>query len=387
MASIEFDKVSRIYDGGIPAVHDFNLKVNDSELMVLVGPSGCGKSTLLRMVAGLEEISSGEIRIDNQVVNQVPPQKRHVAMVFQNYALYPHMTVRGNLEFPLRMQKQQPKEIEGRVMRIAEMLDLVSLLERKPKALSGGQRQRVAMGRAIIRDASIFLMDEPLSNLDARLRVQIRADIARLQRELAITTLYVTHDQTEAMTLGQRLAVINQGVLQQVGTPLDIYEHPANTFVAQFIGTPGMNLVRASLQSERGEVLLDLGALRLSLPQQIIARLSSLSPRWDQGMLVGIRPHAIQIADHETENTLAVQVYSVETMGHETVLYLESALPMLPPDEADQDGNTRPAQLTALFKGHRQYRAGEQLMVVIAPEELYFFNLNGQAGHHGSIRR
>jgi multiple sugar transport system ATP-binding protein len=382
MASIAFDNVSRIYGGGIHAVHDFNLKVNDGELMVLVGPSGCGKSTLLRMVAGLEEISSGEIRIDSRVVNQVPPQKRDVAMVFQNYALYPHMTVRGNLEFPLRMQKQPPKEIEGRVMRIAEMLDLMPLLERKPKALSGGQRQRVAMGRAIIRDADIFLMDEPLSNLDAKLRVQIRADIARLQRELAVTTLYVTHDQTEAMTLGQRIAVINQGVLQQVGTPLDIYEHPANTFVAQFIGTPGMNLVSASLQQQQGEILLDLGAMRLSLPEKVIARISNLSSRLGQGLLVGIRPHAIHIADRETENSLAVQVYSVESMGHETVLYLNSALSMPPPDRTDQDGNTQPSQLTALFKGHGQYRAGEQLKVHIAVEELCFFDLNGQASFY-----
>jgi multiple sugar transport system ATP-binding protein len=290
------------------------------------------------------------------------------------------MTVRSNLAFPLRMQKQPTSVIEGKVRQIAEMLDLTPLLERKPKALSGGQRQRVAMGRAIIRDADIFLMDEPLSNLDTKLRVQIRADIARLQRELSITTLYVTHDQTEAMTLGQRVAVFNQGALQQEGTPREIYEHPANTFVAQFIGSPGMNLVHASLQHEHGENLLYLGTLRLSLPQQVLARVSDLSSRWGQRLLVGIRPHAIPIATTQSENSLPAEICSIESMGHETIAYLETRLPLQATDTTDQDGSRdRPTHLIARFDGHRRFIVGEQLLVNIVLEDLCFFDLNGHA--------
>lgn len=380
MAIIGFNNVSKSFGSGIHAIHELNLTVNDGELMVLVGPSGCGKSTLLRMTAGLEEISSGEIRINDRVVNQIPPQQRNVAMVFQNYALYPHMTVRGNLEFPLRMQKQSSGAIKDKVRQIAEMLDLIPLLERKPKALSGGQRQRVAMGRAIIRQADLFLMDEPLSNLDARLRVQIRSEIARLQNELAITTLYVTHDQAEAMTLGQRVAVINQGLLQQAGPPGEIYERPTNAFVAQFIGSPGMNLVRSTLRRANGEILLELGPVRLPISQQVLANFPDLASHCDESLLVGIRPHAIRLANTQSVHSLPARVYSGEAMGHETILHLETELSMHTTDKAAQDSSAGDQpKLVLQLTGHQNFSIGERLHVDIGVENLCFFAPDGEA--------
>ncbi|MBT3025736.1 MAG: ABC transporter ATP-binding protein [Candidatus Thiodiazotropha sp. (ex Ctena orbiculata)] len=380
MATIEFDNVCKSFGDGINAIHELNLKVDDGELMVLVGPSGCGKSTLLRMTAGLEEVSSGEIRIDDRVVNHTPPQQRNVAMVFQNYALYPHMTVRGNLEFPLRMQKQPANRIEASVKRIAEMLDLSPLLDRKPKALSGGQRQRVAMGRAIIREADIFLMDEPLSNLDARLRVEIRGEIAQLQRELAITTLYVTHDQAEAMTLGQRVAIIDQGLLQQVGSPQEIYERPNNSFVAGFIGSPGMNLIQASLSSERGEIGLRLGSKRLPLPQPVLASYPGLASYREERLLVGIRPHAIHLAHADSTQHLAARVCAVEAMGHETILHLDTELIMHanPKTAADKARENQPHLLVQL-NGHHNFRVGDQLRIELGIGKLCFFDADGRA--------
>jgi multiple sugar transport system ATP-binding protein len=380
MAIIGFNNVSKSFGSGIHAIHELNLIVNDGELMVLVGPSGCGKSTLLRMTAGLEEISSGEIRINDRVVNQIPPQQRNVAMVFQNYALYPHMTVRGNLEFPLRMQKQSSGAIKDKVRQIAEMLDLIPLLERKPKALSGGQRQRVAMGRAIIRQADLFLMDEPLSNLDARLRVQIRSEIARLQNELAITTLYVTHDQAEAMTLGQRVAVINQGLLQQAGPPGEIYERPTNAFVAQFIGSPGMNLVRSTLRRDNGEILLELGPVRLPISQQVLANFPDLASHYDERLLVGIRPHTIRLANTQSVHSLPARVYSGEAMGHETILHLETELSMHTTDKAAQDSSAGDQPKFVLqLTGHQNFSIGERLNVDIGVENLCFFAPDGEA--------
>jgi multiple sugar transport system ATP-binding protein len=246
MANVTYDHVTKTFDG-TTAVKDLNLEVTDGEFMVLVGPSGCGKSTALRMLAGLEKVSDGRIMIGEQVVNNIAPQSRDIAMVFQSYALYPHMTVYDNLAFGLRNQKVPKKEIDTRVRRAAEILDLDPLIKRKPKQLSGGQRQRVALGRAIVREPAAFLMDEPLSNLDAKLRVQTRAEILKLQQELETTTIYVTHDQVEAMTMGDRIAVMRLGVLQQVGSPEELYEHPANVFVAGFIGSPAMNLVPATI--------------------------------------------------------------------------------------------------------------------------------------------
>ena len=255
VASVTFDRVSKVYDNGFKAVDDLDLQIRDGEFMVLVGPSGCGKTTALRMLAGLEEISDGELVIDDTVVNEVAPQKRDIAMVFQNYALYPHLTVYDNMAYGLKIQKLSKAEIKPRVHEIAKVIGLEELLDRKPKALSGGQRQRVAMGRAIVRRPKVFLMDEPLSNLDAKLRVQMRSEVARIQHELKATTVYVTHDQVEAMTMGDRVALMRRGVLQQVDTPMNLYNTPANLFVASFIGSPAMNLFEAELDRRNGHLV------------------------------------------------------------------------------------------------------------------------------------
>ncbi|MCU7924648.1 MAG: ABC transporter ATP-binding protein, partial [Candidatus Thiodiazotropha sp. (ex Dulcina madagascariensis)] len=332
MASIIFDNVSKTYSDGVDVIRQLCLTIENGELLVLVGPSGCGKSTALRMVAGLEAISAGEIRLDGQVVNGIPAQRRNLAMVFQNYALYPHMSVRRNLEFPLRMRKLPGREIKRRVERIAEMLDLTALLERKPKALSGGQRQRVAMGRAIVRDADAFLMDEPLSNLDAKLRVQIRTEIATLQTRLGVTTLYVTHDQVEAMTLGQRVAVLREGRLQQVAPPGDLYRRPANIFVAGFIGSPGMNLLRGTMEEKDGNPVLRLGPNRLILPEQVLTEHPGLQTRPGESLLIGIRPEAIRLADDLAEHSLPARVHAVESLGHETILHLATDLASIASD-------------------------------------------------------
>src|SRR5919112_2211334 len=247
MAEVVLDKVNKQYDNGFHAVQDLDLDIADGEFLVLVGPSGCGKSTALRMVAGLEDITSGTMRIGDRVVNTLSPKDRDIAMVFQSYALYPHMSVADNIAYGLKIRRMDKAEIDRRVKKVADMLELTNLLDRKPKQLSGGQRQRVAMGRAIVREPQVFLMDEPLSNLDAKLRVQMRSEVARIQHELGVTTIYVTHDQTEAMTMGDRVAVMRKGVLQQVDTPQTLYEHPVNLFVAGFIGSPAMNLVEARL--------------------------------------------------------------------------------------------------------------------------------------------
>src|SRR5262245_31183385 len=264
MSTVTFENVNKIY-GDFHAVKDLNLEIGDGEFMVLVGPSGCGKTTSLRMIAGLEEISSGSLRIGDRVVNDVPPKDRHIAMVFQSYPLYPHMSVRDNLAFGLKLRKVPKAEIERRVNEAAATIQLEKLLDRKPKELSGGQRQRVALGRAIVREPSVFLMDEPLSNLDAKLRVQTRAEIARLHQRLKTTVVYVTHDQVEAMTMGQRIAVMSEGLLQQVGTPQDLYDNPKNRFVAGFIGSPAMNFVEIPVSGPTSE--LRTGGFTFPLPQ------------------------------------------------------------------------------------------------------------------------
>ena len=270
MAEIAYDAVSKVYDDGTQAVHDLDLEIGDGELMVLVGPSGCGKTTALRMLAGLEEISDGEIRIGDQIVNDLTPKDRDIAMVFQSYALYPHMTVEDNLAFGLKLRKLPKKEIKERVQQAAQILKIEEFLKRKPRALSGGQRQRVAMGRAIVRQPQAFLMDEPLSNLDAKLRVQLRAEIHQLQRRLGVTTIYVTHDQVEAMTMGDRVAVMNAGHLQQVDTPQVLYDNPRNEFVAGFIGSPSINLVAAQLERQDGKLQVVFGEHRLTVDDQVV---------------------------------------------------------------------------------------------------------------------
>ncbi|MCU7918361.1 MAG: ABC transporter ATP-binding protein [Candidatus Thiodiazotropha sp. (ex Epidulcina cf. delphinae)] len=380
MASIIFDNVSKTYSDGVDVIRQLCLTVEDGELLVLVGPSGCGKSTALRMVAGLEAISAGEIRLDGQVVNGIPAQRRNLAMVFQNYALYPHMSVRRNLEFPLRMRKLPGREIKRRVERIAEMLDLTALLERKPKALSGGQRQRVAMGRAIVRDADAFLMDEPLSNLDAKLRVQIRTEIATLQTRLGVTTLYVTHDQVEAMTLGQRVAVLREGRLQQVAPPGELYRRPANIFVAGFIGSPGMNLLRGTMEEKDGNPVLRLGPNRLILPEQVLTEHPGLQTRPGESLLIGIRPEAIRLADDLAEHSLPARVHAVESLGHETILHLATDLASIASDATDPAASTDPAPpLIAVLPGQHRFRPGDTLQLGIDIDGLRLFDMSGNA--------
>jgi multiple sugar transport system ATP-binding protein len=296
MAVVVFDAVGKVYEDGTRAVRDLNLEIGDGELLVLVGPSGCGKTTALRMLAGLEDISEGEIRIGDRVVNNEPPRDRDVAMVFQSYALYPHLTVQENIAFGLKLRKLPKDEIERRVNEAAHILGLTDLLNRKPRNLSGGQRQRVAMGRAIVRQPQVFLMDEPLSNLDAKLRVQMRAEIARIQNDLSVTTVYVTHDQTEAMTLGDRVAVMRKGELQQIGPPQSLYDDPDNLFVAAFIGSPAMNLLEGALANEDDRLVVLLGDLRLPVPDELLARRPGIRAYSGSKLIVGIRPEDLDDA-------------------------------------------------------------------------------------------
>ncbi len=320
MAEIVLDGVSKRFDDGYEAVKDMNLTVEDGEFVILVGPSGCGKSTALRMIAGLEDISEGELKIGGDVVNTYAPKDRNIAMVFQNYALYPHMTVRENMAFPLKLAKMPQAEVTEKVEEAARILDLEDHLDRKPANLSGGQRQRVAMGRAIVRDPSAFLMDEPLSNLDAKLRVQMRTEVSRLQKNLNTTTVYVTHDQTEAMTLGDRVAVMRAGALQQVGAPAELYDHPANLFVAGFIGSPAMNFMAATLEGDT--VKLPFGDVRL--PEELRGKLGDSSGR---DVIAGVRPESFEdaslIEDRDGGHVLTAKIELVESMGSELYVYFE----------------------------------------------------------------
>ncbi|HLT84122.1 MAG TPA: sn-glycerol-3-phosphate ABC transporter ATP-binding protein UgpC [Phototrophicaceae bacterium] len=315
MASVTFDKATRIYPGTErPAVDALDLEVGDGEFLVLVGPSGCGKSTSLRMLAGLEDVNSGRILIGDRDVTDVQPKDRDIAMVFQNYALYPHMSVADNMGFALKIAGKPKAEIRQRVEEAAKILDLTEYLDRKPKALSGGQRQRVAMGRAIVRQPQVFLMDEPLSNLDAKLRVQTRTQIASLQRRLGVTTVYVTHDQTEALTMGDRIAVLKDGVLQQVGTPRDMYDRPANVFVAGFIGSPAMNL--GTFHIEDGAAVL--GEARVPLSRETISALGNDSKG---EIIVGFRPESLDRVSAGTEGAIPVTVDLVEELGSDAFVY------------------------------------------------------------------
>ncbi len=312
MATITLDSVIKRY-GDTQVIHGVSLEVSDGELIVIVGPSGCGKSTLLRMVAGLEVISEGEISIGERVVNRLEPKDRDIAMVFQNYALYPHMSVRGNMAYGLKILGKSKEEIERRVQEAARMLELSELLDRRPRQLSGGQRQRVAMGRAIVRSPSAFLFDEPLSNLDAKLRVQMRLEIKQLQRKLGTTSLYVTHDQVEAMTLADRLVVMNAGVAEQIASPLEIYNHPASTFVASFIGSPAMNFVQAKVGSDGASLTLSDGA-------PLRGKGVQLGNHAGREVTLGIRPEHLAIAEHaQADLTLRVQL--VETLGADTLAH------------------------------------------------------------------
>ncbi len=318
MASVIFENVAKRY-GSVSVIEGLNLEIRDKEFMVLVGPSGCGKSTALRMIAGLEEISDGKVCISDRVVNDVPPKDRDIAMVFQSYALYPHMTIKENMEFGLKIRKMPQAEIDRLVKEASEILGIGHLLDRKPKQLSGGQRQRVAVGRAIVRKPSVFLFDEPLSNLDAKLRVQMRAEITKLQLRLQTTTVYVTHDQVEAMTMGSRIAVMKDGKLQQVGTPLEVYEQPANLFVAAFIGTPPMNFVKATIRDGGATV----AASKFTLP--VPSKLRALANSKDGGnVVVGLRPENVVDPSRPTRGETAkitAKVDMVEPLGHEVLVY------------------------------------------------------------------
>ncbi len=383
MAEVAFNDVDKIYENGFQAVFDLSLEVQDGEFLVLVGPSGCGKTTALRMVAGLEEISDGEVRIGERVVNDLSPKERDVAMVFQNYALYPHLSVYENIAFGLRLRREPKDEIDRRVTWAAQLLDLGAFLANKPKQLSGGQRQRVAMGRAIVRQPQVFLMDEPLSNLDAKLRVQMRADIAKLQHDLGTTTIYVTHDQVEAMTMGDRVAVMRNGVLQQVAAPQVLYDTPANLFVAGFIGTPPMNLLEATV-SVNGGVSLQLGSATLPVPDEALKAYPRLRSAGGTTVVAGIRSQYLHPApDRPQLPTLQGRVELVEALGGESMVYLHvNATPVREGAHADQDvveeagagvGGVRP-NLVANFPAHIQLRLTEEIPVAIDIARVHFFD-------------
>jgi multiple sugar transport system ATP-binding protein len=386
MADIVLDGVVKRYPDGFEAVKDLNLNIGDGEFMILVGPSGCGKSTALNMIAGLEDISAGELRIGGQVVNQVAPRDRDIAMVFQSYALYPHMTVRENMAFALNLKKTPKDEVNRKVMEAAEILDLNEHLERKPANLSGGQRQRVAMGRAIVRSPKAFLMDEPLSNLDAKLRVQMRAEVARIQHRLHTTTVYVTHDQTEAMTLGDRVAVMLSGILQQVGSPMELYNNPVNLFVAGFIGSPAMNFVSARIEDGRlrmpfGDVPLE-GRLAAGLQRGKGA---------DRQVIAGVRPEHFEDARFapEIERPLKfrINVDVVEEMGSELYAFFSmrgDAVQARDLDELEQDTGTSAlghdrgeTVAVARLNPESDARAGAQVELVLDTEKITVFSPDG----------
>jgi multiple sugar transport system ATP-binding protein len=359
MADVVFQGVKKSY-GPVTVIERLDLEIKDQELMVLVGPSGCGKSTALRMIAGLEEITAGTISIGGRVVNDVPPKDRDIAMVFQSYALYPHMTVRENLEFGLKIRKTPRAEMDQRVNEAATILGITEYLDRKPKQLSGGQRQRVAVGRAIVRKPAVFLFDEPLSNLDAKLRVQMRAEITKLQKTLKTTTVYVTHDQIEAMTMGNRIAIMRSGNLQQVGTPLEVYEQPSNLFVAGFIGTPPMNFVEATLSD--GGATVAASGFRLSVPSGLKA---ATAPRDGQNdgkkVILGIRPENIRETAREAggNNTpITVRVEFVEPLGHEVIVH----------------GRIGNDLLVAKVDPHRSPEMGDDMQLVVEADAIHLFD-------------
>ncbi len=321
MANVTLRNIKKVYDKNVVAVQEFSLDIADKEFVVLVGPSGCGKSTTLRMVAGLEEITSGEIYIGDTLVNDVPPKDRDIAMVFQNYALYPHMTVYENMAFALKLRKATKQEIDEKVKEAAEILGITELLQRKPKALSGGQRQRVAIGRAIVRHPQVFLMDEPLSNLDAKLRNQMRAELIKLRQRIDTTFIYVTHDQTEAMTLGDRIVIMKDGFIQQIGTPHEVFHEPANLFVAGFIGTPQMNFFPAALTVDGGRYVADLYGVKIPLPSDR-QKLLELNRQMPCTITLGIRPEHIRVVPEGTENAIRAKVDVSEMMGSEVYLHV-----------------------------------------------------------------
>ena len=379
MATVVLDKVNKVYDNGFQAIHDLSLNISDGEFLVLVGPSGCGKSTALRMIAGLETITGGEMRIGDKVVNDVEPKDRDIAMVFQNYALYPHMTVYDNIGFALKLAKVPKGEIDERVRKAAEILELTGHLDSKPGQLSGGQRQRVAMGRAIVRQPAAFLMDEPLSNLDAKLRVQMRAEIAALQRDLGVTTFYVTHDQVEAMTMGDRVAVIKDGYLQQVDTPQRLYDRPANVFVAAFIGSPSMNLFEAKIDIEGDGGTVRFGAHTLPLSPSSLSSRPALRNYSGKSVVLGIRPEdyedaALDTGDHPH---LTVPVNLLEALGSEIMVHFRIDAPTVDsgdPDAVEEAGGDSSSNAVGRFNPRSMVRPGQTAEIAVTNENLHFFD-------------
>jgi multiple sugar transport system ATP-binding protein len=390
MAEVEFNEVDKIYPNGVQAVDSLSLEIRDGEFLVLVGPSGCGKTTALRMVAGLEEISGGTISIGGRVVNELTPKERDVAMVFQNYALYPHLSVAENIAFGLRLRREGKAVINDRVGWAARLLDLSPYLARRPKELSGGQRQRVAMGRAIVRHPQAFLMDEPLSNLDAKLRVQMRADIAKLQRDLGTTTIYVTHDQVEAMTMGDRVAVMNHGVLQQVDTPQRLYDNPANLFVAGFIGTPPMNLLEADVASQNGTVEVAIGGQRVALSDEAMRRFPGVRGRDGRRIVVGVRADNLHRADRRPDlPAIDADLELVEALGSQSIAYFRVDAMAIGVDEdlleeaeTDAKGVTaaRPNLVASMPADEAiALRAGERVPVAIDTKHIHLFDAESGA--------
>ncbi len=381
MASLKLKNIYKVYDSGVTAVTDFNLDIEDKEFIVFVGPSGCGKSTTLRMIAGLEEISSGELYIDGNLVNNVAPKDRDIAMVFQNYALYPHMTVYDNMAFGLKLRKMPKEQIDQRVKEAARILGIEMYLSRKPKALSGGQRQRVALGRAIVREPKVFLLDEPLSNLDAKLRTQMRTEITKLHNRLNTTFIYVTHDQIEAMTMGTRIVVMKDGFMQQVDTPINLYDYPINQFVAGFIGTPQMNFFTGTLVGDKKEVYIQFGLEKVLFPKDKVNLICNLDQYLNTGkeIIFGIRPEDI----HDDERSVTegkfpvieVKVDVVEALGPETLLYCKTRSEI----DDTEDGQIRSiaddlSNLTAKVDSRSTTKAGDNVKVALDIEHSHIFD-------------
>lgn len=356
MAEVLLKDITKVYDGGVKAVDKANIEIKDREFVVLVGPSGCGKSTTLRMIAGLEDITDGDLMIDAKRMNDEAPKDRDIAMVFQNYALYPHMSVYDNMAFGLRIRKFPKAEIEARVKEAAQILDIEELLERKPKALSGGQRQRVALGRAIVRKPKVFLFDEPLSNLDAKLRVQMRAEISSLHNRLQATVVYVTHDQVEAMTMGDKIVVMKSGIIQQIGSPLKLYNDPINRFVAGFMGTPPMNIAAADITEESGSIIAREEGMSVTIPKE---REDALKPYVGKKILLGVRSEDLIFTDKPGTNNLRASVSVIEPLGNETHLYID----------------TKENQYIARSLPENEFKVGDEVNFTPNVDKIQFFDI------------
>ncbi|MGA1291217.1 MAG: ABC transporter ATP-binding protein [Ilumatobacteraceae bacterium] len=387
MAEVKFEHVDKVFDNGVKAVSDMTLDIRDGEFLVLVGPSGCGKTTALRMVAGLEAISSGTVSIGDKVVNDLTSKDRDIAMVFQNYALYPHLSVADNIAFGLRLRKEPKEKIAKQVEWAATLLDLLPYLDRRPKELSGGQRQRVAMGRAIVREPKVFLMDEPLSNLDAKLRVQMRAEISNLQKQLGTTTIYVTHDQVEAMTMGDRVAVMSMGVLQQVAPPQELYDEPANLFVAGFIGTPPMNLFEARVETDGDNVAVVLAGVRIPLPADRNWRYPRLPDYAGKDIVLGVRAEDVHAADTKPQwPAITGRLGLLEALGSSQIGYLHidatkvaistsaTSASTRPEDQPTESASSFVTNLVAYFPPRMAMKTGTDVRIALDTANLHYFD-------------